>query len=619
VSQEQLRDQVDELLPDRFVARAGDVVAEKTQEEIGTALGFINTFLLVFAGVALVVGSFLIINTFSILVAQRSKEMALLRALGASRRQVTGSVLMEALAVGLLGSTLGLALGFLLAIGLRSLFAVIGLDVASAGLVFQPRTAAVAYLVGLVVTVVAAYIPARRASRVAPVAALHDDVAAPEASVRRRSIVGGVLVVLGAGLMAAGLVATGSRGAAFVGAGVLGVLLGVTLLSPLLSRPLLSVLGRLYRPFGTPGVLATQNTRRNPRRTAATASALMIGLALVSAMSVLGASTNASLDEAIGDTLVADYVVSNALGVPFSPTVAEQVAEVDGVDVVAPFRVAPARVGGENEFVAATHPPAFTEVVSLRSATGSLGRLSGASIALDTRAAERLDIGTGDRLRVDFPAGSDRLRVAATFEPTPAVGSFLVPIGVFDAASITPGDSYVYVLRQPGASSTQVYNAISEVVEKLPTVTLKDQQEFKDEQRASVNQLLYLIYALLGLAVVIAVLGIVNTLALSVIERTREVGLLRAVGMSRRQLRLMVRLESIAIAVLGAILGVIMGVGFGVVLQQAIAEQGIAVLAIPVGSLSLFVAIAAVVGVLAAVLPARRAARIDVLRAITSE
>jgi putative ABC transport system permease protein len=239
VSQAQLRDQVDELLPAAFTARTGDVVAAETQDDIGTALNFINIFLLVFAGVALVVGSFLIINTFSILVAQRSRELALLRALGASRPQVTRSVLVEALAVGLLGSTLGLALGFALALGLQALFALFGLDIADAGLVFSPRTALVSYVVGMGVTLLAAYIPARRASRIAPVAALRDDVHLPETSVRRRSLIGVGLLAVGAALMAAGLASGGGRAAALVGGGVLGVLLGVTLLSPVLSRPLL--------------------------------------------------------------------------------------------------------------------------------------------------------------------------------------------------------------------------------------------------------------------------------------------------------------------------------------------------------------------------------------------
>jgi len=619
VTQGELREQVAALLPNGVTARTGDEVADEAQNEIGEALRFVNTFLLVFAFVALVVGSFLIINTFSILVAQRSRELALLRALGASRRQVTRSVLLEAVVVGFLGSTLGLVLGFLLALGLKALYGLFGLDLSGTGLAFVPRTALVAYAVGMVVTLVAAYLPARRASRIAPVAALRDDVALPEQSIRRRSLIGAALALLGAGLMLAGLVGEGGRGAALVGGGVLAVLIGVALLSPVLGRPVLYGVGRLYRPLGTVGLLATQNALRNPRRTAATASALMIGLALVATMSVLGASTNASIDATVDESLVADYVVSNAIGAPFSPYVAEDIEEVEGVEAVAPFRFTSARIEDHGAYIAATDPDSFRRVFDLAMGEGSLEDLQGSSIALTTVTADDLGVGVGDSLSVEFPSGPQDLTVVATYERNPAIVDYLVPIGVFDAAQLKPADSYVYVLREPGASPSAVYDAINQVIAELPTVTLKDQEQFKAEQREDVNRVLYLIYALLGLAVVIAVLGIVNTLALSVIERTREVGLLRAVGMSRRQLRRMVRLESIAIAVLGAVLGVLMGIAFGVVLQQAIADQGIKVLSVPLGRLLLFVLLAAVVGVLAAVLPARRAARLDVLRAITTE
>ncbi len=619
VSQTQLRDQVAALLPSGLVARTGDAVAKQNQDAIGQALQFINIFLLVFAFIALVVGSFLIVNTFSILVAQRSRELALLRALGAGRRQVTRSVLAEALAVGFVGSTIGLGLGFALAVGLRALLGLFGIDLSSTALVFVPRTAVVAYAVGLVVTVVAAYLPARRASRIAPIAALRDDVALPESSIRRRGILGALLAALGAALMAAGLAGSGGRGAAVVGAGIFAVLVGVALLSPVLGRPVLAVMGWLYRPYGAVGRLASQNARRNPRRTAATASALMIGLALVATMSVLGASVNASIDHTIDQTLVADYVVSNAIGAPFSPTVAKQITSIDGVAAVAPFRYTSAKVAGKDGFLAATDPAAFLRMLDLRPSSGSLGDLQGERLALSSTRADELGVGVGDTVRVEFPAGVQRLRVAATYQSSPALGDYLVPISVFDRAKVRPADSYVYVLRDPVASPAAVYDAINQVVRPLPTVTLKDQDQFKAEQRKGVDQALYLIYALLGLAVVIAVLGIVNTLALSVIERTREVGLLRAVGMSRRQLRTMVRLESIAIAVLGAVLGVVMGVVFGVVLQRAVAGQGIEVLSIPAGRLALFVLLAAVVGVLAAVLPARRAARLDVLRAVTTD
>ncbi|MGH3483387.1 MAG: ABC transporter permease [Nocardioidaceae bacterium] len=619
VSQEALRDEAAAVIPDGLVARTGDEVADESQDEFEEAISFISIFLLVFAGIALVVGTFLIINTFSILVAQRSRELALLRALGASRRQVTRSVLLESFIVGVVGSTIGLLLGFGLPPALTALMRAIGIDLQLEGLVFQPRTAIVAYAVGVIVTMIAAYVPARRASRIAPVAALRDDIALPESSIRRRSIIGAIVVVAGAGLMALGLAGEGGTGASLVGLGILCVLLGVAALSPVVGRPVLQVLGRIFRPFGMVGRLATQNSLRNPRRTAATASALMIGLALVATMSVLGSSANASIDKMVKENLAADYVISNAIGAPFSPGIAEEAAQVDGVESVAAYRGMPVDVDDQELWGGATDPAAFTQMIDATIVDGSLDDLSGQSVALAEKNAEDLGVSVGDTIDLEFPGSDQPVEVVATYEDNPAMGQYVVPMPVFDAAQIRPADSYVYILREDGASATEVRADLEQVVENVPTVSLKDQEEFAGEFKANVNQLLFLIYALLGLAIIIAVLGIINTLALSVIERTREVGLLRAVGMSRRQLRRMVRLESIAIAVLGAVLGVVMGVVFGVVLQRAVADQGLDVLSVPYVSLGVFVLIAAIVGVLAALLPARRAARLDVLRAITTE
>ncbi|MGH3496388.1 MAG: ABC transporter permease [Nocardioidaceae bacterium] len=620
VSQTQLVNEIRPLLPPDVEAVTGDSAVKKQQNSIGTVIGYINTFLLVFAAIALVVGSFLIINTFSILVAQRSRELALLRALGATRRQVTRSVLVESAIVGFAGSTAGLLLGFVLAIGLKALFAVFGLDLSGASLIFAPRTAIVAYVVGMVVTVFAAYLPARRASKIAPVAAMSDDIAMPESSLHRRSVVGSVLVVLGIVAMVVGFGGSGGGALLAVGLGVLAILVGVALLSPIIGRPVLQVLGVLYRRvFGTTGALAAQNAVRNPRRTAATASALMIGLTLMSAMSVFASSTNASIDKEIAKDLTADYIVSNVISSPFSPTVAKQIATVPGVGQVAAVRGTEAKVNGHKQFSEATDITSFTHMFAFTTSSGSLSGLHGSTIALETKEAKSLKVRVGDTVSMAFPVTTERLKVVATYDNIPGVATYLVPFSVFDAAKLQPADMSVYVTRAPGASAAAVTAGINGVIKDLPTVTLKDQKQFADQQKAGVNQVLYLIYALLGLAIVIAILGIVNTLALSVIERTREVGLLRAVGMSRRQLRRMVRLESVAIAVLGAVLGVVMGVAFGVALQQTLASQGIAVLSIPVAQLIVFVVLAAIVGVLAAWFPSRRAARLDVLRAITTE
>jgi putative ABC transport system permease protein len=582
-------------------------------------LNFLNIFLLVFAAIALVVGTFLIINTFSILVAQRSRELALLRALGASRRQVNGSVLLEAVAVGVVGATLGLAGGWALAAGLKAVFAQFGLDLSATPLVFSLRTVVVSYAVGMAVTVVAAYLPARHASRIPPVAAMRDDVALPESSIHRRMLSGGVLALVGVTLMSVGLAESGGTGATLVGLGVFGILVGVALMSPVLGRPVLRVLGAAYRrAFGTVGTLATENSLRNPRRTAATASALMIGLALVSTMSVIGASVNASIASGVDKQFTTDFVLSNPVNTPFSPRIARQARALDGVGRVVETQWLPARIGGSRAYVVATDVARTASMFDLKVRRGTLDVGPG-EIALSEKGSTGYHARVGDTVTMSFPTGRQQAKVVGIYADSAVVGQSMAPFSLVRAAHVPRFDSFVAVDVAEGASLARVGKELRHLVRDVPTVNVQSKTEFSDAQRANVNQLLYLIYALLGLAVVIAVLGIVNTLALSVIERTREIGLLRAVGVSRRQLRQMVRLEAIAIAVLGAVLGVVMGVCFGVVLQQAIKDQGVTDLAIPAVRLVAFVVVAAVVGVLAAVFPARRAARLNVLRAITTE
>ena len=619
--QRELRDAVEAELPDGLEAVTGQSAAEEQKDTIAEALGFINTFLLVFVVIALVVGTFLILNTFFILVAQRSRELALLRVLGASRRQVGRLVLIEAAVVGFLGSTIGIGFGFLLAMALKALFGVVGLDLADAGLEFRLRTLLVSYAVGMTVTLIAAYLPARRASRVAPVEALREGAQPRSSTISRLLVVGLVLIAIGAGLITVGLVGEGGRAALLVGIGILGVLIGVTLTSPVVGAPLLVLLRATYRRvFGAVGGLAAENALRNPVRTAVTASALMVGLALVATMSVLGASTKASVDRLIAESYTADLVVSNVIGQPFSPGIGQQVSELDGVERVAPARYTPAQVDGSDEYVAATEPEAFAEMVTLDVPEGDLADFTDGTVMVEEGKADDEGLSPGDTVTLTLPGGDQDLEVAGTYEQNPAIGApYLFTLDAFVEGGLRPQDNYVYVQVADSASVDTVKDEMNDVVADLPLVSVKDQQAFAEEQRAQIDQLLFIVYALLALAIVIAVLGIVNTLALSVIERTREVGLLRAIGMQRRQLRRMVRLESVAIALLGAVLGMIMGVVFGVVLQRAIADQGIDVLSIPWYQLVIFVVISGLVGVLAALLPARRAARLDILTAITTE
>jgi putative ABC transport system permease protein len=619
VSQQELVDGAATVVPDGMEAVTGEVVAAEQEDLIGTALGFISTFLLIFAAIAVVVGTFLIINTFSILVAQRSRELALLRALGASRRQVTRSVLLESLVVGFIGSTLGLLVGLGLATALRALFSAFGLDTSGTPLQITARTVIVSYLVGMVVTLFAAYLPARRASRVAPVAAMRDDIALPESSIRRRLIVGLGLAVVGAGLMTAGLLGEGGSGARLVGLGVFAILIAVALMSPVLGRPVLLALGVIYRRlFGTVGALATQNSLRNPRRTAATASALMIGLALVATMAVLGASTNKSIEVSVQQEFTTDFLISSPTFLGYSTSIADDAEALPESGEVVRMQGVFVDADGEGLWSTAADPALVAETYELEVVDGSVD-VSDGQIAISDNAAEERGLGVGDTMTLEFPAGEQKAEVAGIFEVSNVIGDALMPFSTLEAAQIPRQDLIVGIDAAEGVDRAELGTKLDALVEDLPTVTVQDQEEFTESQRAQVDQLLYLIYGLLGLAIVIAVLGIINTLALSVIERTREVGLLRAVGLSRRQLRRMVRLEAIAIAVLGAVLGVVMGLVFGFVLQRAVADQGITDLAIPGWSLAIFVVLAGVVGVLAAVLPARRAAKLNVLRAITTE
>lgn len=621
VSQEELRENVEAALPNGYQALTGDEAADEAASDLMQAISFITTFLLVFAGIALVVGSFLIVNTFSILVAQRSRELALLRALGASRRQVTRSVLFEALVLGVVGASAGLGLGVLLAMGIRALFATLGLDLSGTDLVFLPRTVAAAYAVGIVVTVVAAYLPAGRASRVEPVAALRDDVAMPESALHWRLGLGAVMIVAGVGLIGAGLYAEVPSPGWWVGVGILLTLLGVAAASPVIGKPFVAGAGAAYRVvFGTVGRLAGQNALRNPRRTSATASALMIGLALVTTMAIVGSSAKASVDKSVAENFQGDLVISNAIGVQFSPSIADDVEETPGVQSVTRFRFAFGQYDGDRQGIMAVTPESLEDVLTLEMVEGSASDLTDGTVIVDADRAEDEGIAVGDTVTFAMPQGDREYDVVGIHEESPILAfPFTTTLDTLAEAGFQQADNYLLVTGEPGTDSAELQRAVEQRTADQPLVTVKDQAGFAEEQRGPIDQMLVLINALLGLALVIAILGIVNTLALSVIERTREVGLLRAIGLGRGQLRQMIRLEAVVIAVLGGGLGVLMGIAFGVTLMTALRDEGLEVIAVPWDQLAAFVAASAAVGVLAAVFPARRAARLDVLRAIATE
>ena len=621
VSQEELVAAADEVLPAGYEGVTGDEIIEESQSAIGEFLGFISIFLGVFAVIAVIVGGFIIANTFSILVAQRVRELALLRALGARRKQVRRSVLVEAFLIALLGSTLGLFVGLGLARGLAGLFGTFGLQINGSVLNLTPVTIVAAYAVGIVVTVVAAYLPARRAAKVAPVAAMRDDVAMSEGSLRRRTLIGAVLLVIGAGIALAGVVGAPGNDAIWIGVGAVVWVLTVAAISAVIGRPVLAACRALFsRVFGTTGRLAGDNAIRNPRRTGATASALMIGLTLVSAVGVLAASMNASMDKLVDEQFESDFLVQSPVYGTFPVELGTQMEEVDGVSVVSRQQAVMARVDDDKDptYLIATDQ-AFSEVYDLTMLEGSEDLAdSGEAIISESQATDK-DLELGSTMQLHFPGDKVvPVEVTGIFEDSAVAGGINIGFGALEAGGVKRVDNTLSINIEDGASASAVKDGLDAIIEDLPIVAVQDKKDFAESLAAQINQLLYMVYGLLALSIVIAIIGIVNTLSLSVIERTREIGLLRAVGLSRRRLRRMVTLESVTISVMGAVLGLVLGLVIGVLLQRSLADD-LQVLAIPFVSLVVFLVIAVVFGVLAAIVPAVRASRMRVLQAIATE
>ncbi len=624
VTQTELQNRVAPVLPVDVESKTGEQVASELSDQLNEALGFLNTFLLVFGLIALFVSAFLIYNTFSILVAQRSRELALMRAIGATRRQVRTSVLIEAIIVAFVASSLGLAVGVGVAQGLKGLFALLGAPLPGTGLVLLPRTFIVAYGIGVVVTLVSAMVPARRASMVPPVAAMREESAPIAAPLLRRGIVGGVLLAIAAIFAVLALRPTdnGTAAAQLLGLSALAAVFAALALAPLAARLLVPILGL---PFSrsTVGRLAVENARRNPRRTAATAGALMIGLALISAMSVIATSTIKSTDAVVDDVIGADYVVFGATFQPFPPVVQEAVASVEGVDTVTGVRSAVAQIpsSGDNAtIITIVDPSAISDVLNLSLSAGDLAALDDpGTVIVDTDTATDLGVGVGSTLNILTLNGPVEVKVGGLYEPAGFFQGLVAGNASSELLGSPEQDSAVYITTDKDSDPEAVRAALDAALEPYPTVTLQDQVEFKEQIRASINQLLAFIVALLILAVLIAFLGIVNTLALSVFERTKEIGLLRAVGTTRKQVRRMILIESVLIAVLGSVLGLVLGVAYGIGLQRVLANEGISELGVDVPQLILFVVISAVGGVVAALWPAWRASRLNVLRAIASE
>lgn len=623
-SQQQVVDALAERLPSGTEAITGDQRTEEDQSSVASALGFFNAFLLAFAIVALVVGAFIINNTFSIVLAQRTRELALLRAVGASRRQVTVSVIGEAAVVGVVASVIGLALGVVAAIGLRSLLAVTGFEVPATSLSVSAGTALVSVGAGSVVTIAASILPAIRASRVPPMAALRD-VAVESRPPFLRAAIGIVILAFGALNIGAGLV---SAGAQAVGIGAVFVFIAVAVLAPVFARPVVRFLAApLPRLRGVAGTLARENAGRNPRRTATTASALMIGVALVGFIAIFAASTKASIERIVDDSFTGDLIIDTGQFVTggVSPNLAESVASAPGVAAASGIRVVPATLnlpdsaapaGPAGGFLLAADTRVLGAITDPQVVEGRVDDLGVDEIAIAAEAASGSSLAVGDQVTADFTTGSRTLAIVGTYDNRVLLGDYLVDLATADVTTVDRLDTQVWVKVAADADVATVKQELERLAEPWPNAEVQDLAQFKESQASQLDQLLTLVYALLGLAVFIALVGIANTLALSVFERTRELGLLRAVGMSRTQLRSVVRWESVIIAVFGTLLGLVIGVVFGWLLYLSLADQGLGDFRVPFTTLAAVVVLAGLAGVAAAALPARRAGRLDVLAAI---
>ena len=624
VSQTELARRLSAVLPPGTEALTGAAITAETQSQMADAFQFFNTFMLIFAVIALLVGAFMIFNTFSITVAQRTRENGLLRALGASRRQVLGSVILEALAVGVLASALGIAAGFAVALGLKALLTAVGLDIPTTSLVFTPATAVISVVVGVGITVLAALSPARKAAKVAPIAAMqHGVVGSTGYGSKQRVFVGVAVLGLGLAALLTGLFRDVQQPVALVGAGALLVFFGVSILGRTVSLPLSRAIGApLPRLRGITGELARENAMRNPKRTAASASALMIGVGVVGLITIFVSSAKASMDAAVDRAFTGDIVVDSGGGTfgGVDPGLARRVNGLPEVDSAAGLRQGVAQVAGSAVLLQSTDPRTAVELMKVDPISGSPAALGRDSIGVYKDVAEQKGLRLGDQVPVVFKdSGTRSLRLALIYGENRQAGNYLLGTQAYEANFTNRLDSKVLVKRAAGVSPAAALAAVKQVAQAYPGANVLDRAQFKAEQTKFLDQLLRLVYALLGLAILIALLGIANTLALSIFERTRELGLLRAVGMTRSQLRSAIRWESVIIALQGTALGLLIGLFFGWALVTALSDEGISVFRIPYASLAIVVVLAAVAGMAAAVPPSRRAAKLDVLRAVVTE
>ncbi|MCX4591458.1 FtsX-like permease family protein [Streptomyces sp. NBC_01549] len=604
--------------------------SDENRSGVGSFMDVIKYAMLGFAGIAFLVGIFLIINTFSMLVAQRTREIGLMRAIGSSRKQVNRSVLVEATLLGIFGSILGVGAGVGLAVGLMKLMSAAGMDLSTRDLTVKATTPVIGLVLGVVVTVLAAYLPARRAGKVSPMAALRDAGTPADGKAGLvRGIIG--LVLTGAGTFALFTAANADKasdGSLVLGAGVVLTLIGFVIIGPLLAGGVVRVISAvLLRFFGPVGRMAERNALRNPRRTGATGAALMIGLALVACLSVVGSSMVASATDELDKSVGTDFIIQGNQRIV--PQAAKAIETTPGLSRVTHYRDIEARLTTPDGFSdsdgVTAADPTYAQDLHRKTTAGELTAAYGKdSMSVGSEFATKHHVKLGDTLTVAFKGGSTaKLKVAAVTDDDVVIDQGARYLSTetmrkYLPADRIPPDQIMFASAKDGQEK-QAYAALKKSMEPYPQYQVRDQTDYKQELKDQIGQLLNMVYGLLGLAIVVAVLGVINTLALSVVERTREIGLMRAIGMSRRQLRRMIRLESVVIALFGALLGLGLGMGWGATAQKLLALEGLKVLEIPWPTIiGVFIG-SAFVGLFAALIPAFRAGRMNVLNAIATD
>ncbi|WP_406008524.1 ABC transporter permease [Streptomyces sp. NBC_00637] len=620
-SQSALKAALDAALPKGKVeTTTGRQLADDQAEMISASMSGMKQGLLVFAGIALFVGTFIIANTFTMLVAQRTKELALMRAVGASRRQVTRSVLIEAFVVGAIAGVTGLVAGIGIGAGLRSLLGTLGATVPDGPLVVSGGTVAAALVVGVVITMLAAWLPGRRAAKIPPVAAMSSvHATASTKSLVLRNTLGALFSAAGVAVVLAATTMSGSDGQAPMGLGAVLLILGVFILTPLLSRPLIASAAPVLRIFGVSGKLARQNSVRNPRRTAATASALMIGLTLITGMTVMAGSLQKSIDKMASSAISADYVVSMANGNELSADIAEKLKATDGVTATSPMRNAPGRIDGATEYLTGVTGSTIGELTDLTVDDGTF-KVAGNQVVVDDELAKFRHWKAGSTFTVNYEDGrKQQLTVAGVYEGNELIEGILLDNAALTPHLTDPGDMRVMV-KTSGGASDGTKDRLEKALGSNPAIKVQSKKDLSDEVAKMFTLMLNMLYGLLAMAVIVAVLGVVNTLAMSVFERSQEIGMLRAIGLDRRSVKRMVRLESLVISLFGGVLGIGLGVFFGWAAGELLGTRMPTYeLVLPWARMTVFLVLAAGVGILAALWPARRASRLNMLDAIKSE